>query len=44
MPCRATKDRWVMVKSTDKNVVKGMAHSLEKGMANHFNIHALRAP
>ena len=36
MPCRATQDRWVMVEISDKNVVKGMA--------NHFNIHALRTP
>ena len=38
MPCRAIQDRWVMVESSDK------MWSLEKGMANHFSILALRTP
>ena len=38
MPCRATLDRWVMVESLTKH------GSLEKGMANHFSILALRTP
>ena len=37
-PCRATQDGWVMVESSDKT------WSLEKGMANHFSILALRTP
>ena len=32
MPCRATKDRWIMVESLTK------CGTLEKGMANHFGI------
>ena len=36
MPCMATQDGQVMVKSSDK--------TLEKGMANHFSIIALRTP
>ena len=38
MPCRATLDRWVIVESLIKH------GSLEKGMANHLSIHALRTP
>ena len=36
--CRATQDGRVMVESSDKG------GPLEKGMANHFNILALRTP
>ena len=36
MLCRATKDGWVMVESSDK--------ALEKEMANHYSIPALRTP
>ena len=38
MPCRATQDEWVMVESFDK------CGPLEKRMANHFSILALRTP
>ena len=38
MPCAATRDRRVIVDSSDKT------WSLEKGMANHFSILALRTP
>ena len=38
MPCRATQDRWVMVESSDKTWSTG------EGMANHFNMLALRIP
>ena len=38
MPCRATQDGQVMVEGSDKMC------PLEKGMANHFNILALRTP
>ena len=38
MLCRATQDRWVMVESSDK------CGPLEKGMANHLTILALRTP
>ena len=36
--CRATQDAWVIVESSDKR------GPLEKGMANHFSILALRTP
>ena len=36
MPCRATQDGWVMVERSHKMC------PLEKGMANHFSILALR--
>ena len=39
MPCRATQDGWVMMESSDKK-----CGPLEKGMANHFSILALRTP
>ena len=38
MPCRITQDGRDMVKSSDKMC------PLEKGMANHFRILALRTP
>ena len=38
MPCRATQDGQIMVESSDKMC------PLEKGMANHFSILALRTP
>ena len=38
MLCRATQDGQVMVESSDKTC------PLEKGMANHFSILALRTP
>ena len=37
-PCRSTHNGWVMVESSDK------CGPLEKGMANHFSILALRTP
>ena len=39
MSYRATQDGWVMVDSSEKKKKHG---SLEKGMANHFRILALR--
>ena len=38
MPCGATQDGWVMVERADRMC------SMEKGMANHFSILALRTP